>query len=296
MKKDITELYCLIDDFCKVYEEYEKKKLLPSSKQRHRASRMSLSEMLTIMVMFHTSYAKNFKYFYKSDIEYLHAKDFPNALSYNRFVELMPRLFMPLKILLHLLLGEETGTYFVDATTIKACHNKRRYRNKVFAGFAKSGKSSMGFFYGFKLHAIINDKGEFVALKMTKGNVDDRAPIPELTKGLIGKMFADKGYIKQNLFLELYHRGLKMVHGIKKNMANKLMDLKEKILLRKRNIIETVFDYLKNKMNIEHTRHRSPINAFVHILSTLVAYSLKKSKPSIKWGLDIKNIHILIPN
>ena len=296
MKKDITELYCFIDDFCKIYEAYEQEKLLPSNRQRKRDCNMSLSEMLTIMIMFHTSYAKNFKYFYKSYVEYLHAEDFPKALSYNRFVELMPRLFIPLNLLLHLLLGEETGTYFIDATTIKACHNKRRYKNKVFAGFAKSGKSSMGFFYGFKLHAIINDKGEFMALKMTKGNVDDRVPVPELTKGLIGKMFADKGYIKQNLFLELYNRGLKMVHGVKKNMANKLVDLKEKILLRKRNIIETVFDYLKNKMDIEHTRHRSPINAFVHILSTLVAYSLKKSKPSIKWNFDIDNFHALSPN
>ena len=296
MKKDITELFCFVADFCKVYEEYEKQKLLPSNKKRHRDCNMHLSEMLTIMILFHTSYAKNFKYFYKSYIEYLHIEDFPKSLSYNRFVELMPRLFMPLNILLHLLFGEETGTYFIDATTIKACHNKRRYRNKVFSSFAKSGKSSMGFFYGFKLHAIINDKGEIMALKVTKGNVDDRAPVLELTEGLIGKMFADKGYIKQNLFLELYNRGLKMIHGLKKNMANKLVNLEEKILLRKRNIIETVFDYLKNKMDLEHTRHRSPINAFVHILSTLVAYSLKKSKPSINWSFN-DDIHIsLIPN
>jgi len=296
MKKDITELYCFIDDFCKIYSEYEKQKLIPSCKQRNRQCSMNLSEMLTIIIMFHTSYAKNFKYFYKSYIEHLHRDDFPNALSYNRFVELMSRLFMPLNILLHLLFGEETGLYFIDATTIKVCHNKRRYSNKVFAGFAKSGKSSMGFFHGFKLHVIINDKGEFVALKMTKGNVDDRVPVPELTQGLEGLMAADKGYIKQNLFLQLYERGLKMIHGVKKNMANKLMDLKEKILLRKRNLIETVFDYLKNKMDIEHTRHRSPINAFVHIVSTLIAYSLKKSKPSINWGAKHTFLANLIPN
>jgi len=296
MKKDITELYCFIDDFCKIYERYEQQKLIPSCKQRDRKCSMHLSEMLTIIVMFHTSYAKNFKYFYKSYIEYLHKEDFPTALSYNRFVELMPRLFMPLNILLHLLFGEETGLYFIDSTTIKVCHNKRRYSNKVFAGLAKSGKSSMGFFHGFKLHVVINDKGEFIALKMTKGNVDDRSPVPELTLKLKGLMAADKGYIKQNLFLQLYERGLKMLHGLKKNMPNKLMALTEKILLRKRNLIETVFDYLKNKMNIEHTRHRSPINAFVHIVSTLIAYSLKKSKPSINWELKIPPHSMLIPN
>ena len=234
--------------------------------------------------------------FYKSYIEHFYRQDFPNAVSYNRFVELISRLFVPLNILLHLLFGEETGIYFIDSTTIKACHNKRRYRNKVFAGLAKASKSSMGYFYGFKLHAIINHKGEFMALKMTKGNVDDRTPVPELSKGLTGVMAADKGYIKQNLFIELYEQGLKMIHGIKKNMKNKLMDLNEKILLRKRSIVETVFDYLKNKMDIEHTRHRSAINAFVHIVSTLVAYSLKKHKPSINFSYSGSAPISLIPN
>jgi len=296
MHKDITEIFCFIDDFAKLYEENENKKLLPSNRQRHRECTMSLGELLTVMIIFHTSYAKNFKYFYKSYIEHFYRKDFPNAVSYNRFVELMKRLFLPLNMLLHLLFGEENGIYFIDSTTIKACDNKRRYRNKVFAGLAKSSKSSMGYFFGFKLHVIINYKGEFMALKMTKGNVDDRAPVPTLAKGLTGIMAADKGYIKQNLFVELYQQGLKMIHGLKKNMQNKLMDLNEKILLRKRNIIETVFDYLKNKMDLEHTRHRSAINAFVHIISTLVAYSLKKHKPSMNFNYSVTQPSVLIPN
>lgn len=296
MKKDITELYCFIDDFCKIYIEYEKKKLIPSDKQRNRPCSMSLSEMVTIMILYHTSYSKNFKYFYKTYIEYLHKDDFPGVLSYNRFVELMPRLFIPLNILIHLLFGEKTGTYFIDATTIKACHIKRRRSNKVFKGLAAHSKSTMGYFFGFKLHLIINEKGEIMALEMTRGNVDDRSPVLDLTRDLKGTIYADKGYIKQNLFIELYEKGLKMVHGIKKNMKNKLMDLKDKIMLRKRSLIETVFDYLKNKMNIEHTRHRSPMNALVHIASTIVAYSLKSKKPSIKYDFHSAFSDFLIPN
>lgn len=284
MKKDITELYCIIDDFTKLYNEYEKQKLLPSNRKRHQACKMSLSEMLTIMVMFHTSYSKNFKYFYKSYIEYLYKEDF-TSMSYTRFVSLMPRLLMPFTILLHMLSGQATGVYFIDSPTIEVCNNKRRYKNKVFAGMAKASKSTMGYFYGFKLHIVINDKGELIALQITKGNVDDRVPVLQLTKGLEGLLLADKGYIKQNLFIELYNRGLKIIHGLKKNMANKLLNLEEKILLRKRSIIETVFDYLKNKMEIVHTRHRSPINAFVHIISTLVAHSFKKNKPAIKYNM-----------
>ena len=121
--------------------------------------------------------------FTKLTVEYIHKNDFPNGLSYNRFVELMPRLFIPFNVVLHMLFGEETGTYFIDATAIKVCHNKRRYRNKTFAGLAKRGKSSMGFFYGFKLHLVINEKDEFIALKMTKGNVDDRVPAALSNKG-----------------------------------------------------------------------------------------------------------------
>ena len=149
---------------------------------------------------------KTLNIFTKPCIEYIHKDDFPHALSYNRFVELMSRLFLPFNILLHMLFGEETGTYFMDATAIKICHNKRRYRNKTFAGLAKQGKSSMGFFYGFKLNLVINEKGEFIALKMTKGNVDDRVPVPDLTRDLTGFIYADKGYIKQNLFVNLYER------------------------------------------------------------------------------------------
>ena len=190
MHKDITEIFCFIDDFAKLYEQDEKKRLLPTNRQRYRKTSMSLGELLTIMVIFHTSYAKNFKYFYKSYIEHFYSQDFPNAVSYNRFVELISRLFIPFNTLLHLLYGEETGIYFIDSTTIKACHNKRRYKNKVFAGFTKSSKSTIRYFYGFKLHAIINHKGEFMALKMTRGNVDYRTPVPELSRGLIGVMAA----------------------------------------------------------------------------------------------------------
>jgi hypothetical protein len=230
------------------------------------------------------------------EIEGLYKQEFGKVLSYNRFIELMPRLFLPLSILQNLLLGKQTGIYFIDSTTIPVCHNKRRCMNKVFRGLAKSGKSSMGYFFGFKLHIVINHRGELVAIKITQGNVDDRVPVLELTRGLKGKMFADKGYIKQNLFLQLLQGGLKMIHGIKKNMKNKPMILEEKLLLRRRNLIETVFDYLKNKMNLQHTRHRSPVNAFVHILSTLVAYSLKKYKPSLNTDFHYAFSDELIPN
>lgn len=184
-------------------------------------------------------------------------------------------------LLLYSLLTKCKGIGYIDATSLAVCHPKRISRNKVFKGLAELGKTTKGWFFGFKLHVIVDEKGNLTRVKLTKGNVDDRHVVPSMTEGLTGVLFGDKGYISKDLFLKLYKRGLKLVTGLKKNMKNKLMIGYEKIMLRKRPLIETVFDYLKNKLMLEHTRHRSPTNMIIHIISTLIVYQLKPTKPSI---------------
>lgn len=282
MYYNITALFFCLDEFCKCFEEWEKHQLITTGRKRYRRCRMSLSEMLTIMVLFHLSPCKNFKYFYLFHIAHFHKQDFPRLLSYNRFVQLMPRLFVPLCILLQNLFGEETGTYIADATSLPMCHNKRINRNRVFKGLAARGKTTMGWFYGLKLHLVTNHRGSIVAVKITPGNVDERTVLDEMTRHLKGSLYADKGYISQNLFKTLYQRGLKLITGIKRNMKNYLMPMIEKLMLRKRFLIETIFDVLKVHMNLSHTRHRSPTNACVNILSCLTAYQLKENKPKMK--------------
>ena len=282
MKKDILAIFCYIHDFCKFYDKFQEQNRISNGHSRPtRKCSMHLSELLTIMIMYHTSNSKCFKFFYNIELQ-LYTTEFSSLLSYTRFLELIPSLTIPLTMILILLFGQKTGIYIIDSTTIKACHNKRRNMNRVFKGKAKNSKSSMGWFYGFKLHIIVNDKGELISVKFTPGNVDDRAPVLDLTEGLSGLLLADRGYIKQELFEKLYEKGLKMIHGIKANMKNKLLIMKEKLLLKKRNLVESVFNILKNVFEIEHTRHRSAANALVHILSTLVAYSFKQTKPSMK--------------
>ena len=141
----------------------------------------------------------------------------------------------------------------------------------------------MGWFLGFKLHVIINHKGEFLAVHITKGNVDDRAPLLKMADGLMGILLADKGYISKEKFEKFWKKGLHMLVGIRKNMKNYLLPLYNKLLMRKRFIVETVFGVLKQDMGIEHSRHRSPANALVHITSCLVAYCLKNSKPKMRF-------------
>ena len=237
---------------------------------------------MTITVFFHLSGYKNFKQFY-SFLGHYHKKDFPRLVSYNRFLELKKDILLELCHYLISRLKQGNGVYFIDSTSLNICHNRRINRNKVFKNLAQRGKSTMGWFFGFKLHIIIDDKGNLVSANVTKGNTDDRKVLPEITKGLSGKIFGDKGYIGQKWFKKLYSKGLKLVTGARKKMKNKLLTLEEKILLKKRFLIETVNDQLKNICQINHTRHRSPINFLVNLFSGLIAYTHLKKKPSISW-------------
>lgn len=172
----------------------------------------------------------------------------------------MTRVFFKMMMFMKLYaFGKCSGNSFVDSTMIPVCHNVRRYFNKVFKGLAKDGKGTMGWCHGFKLHLLCNDTGKVITFCLTGANVDDReARVWKVfTKDLFGKVFADRGYIKKELFERLFDQGIHLVHGLKANMKNKLMPMWDNILLRKRYIIECINEVLKNKANLVHSRYRS---------------------------------------
>jgi hypothetical protein len=288
----ITEIYCIADDFCKEFDlEIKKHKMLPDDgrKHRNRSCEMSDSEIMSILLFFHFGTFKNFKHYYLHYIGVHLKKDFPKQLSYNRFVAIEHRVFVPMVFFLNVVcFGQCTGITFIDSTKISVCHNKRIKRNKVFEGIAQIGKNSMGWFYGFKLHLVCNDKGELLSFCLTPGNVDDRDPqtLNTLTKKLFGKLFGDKGYISSALFEILFNNGIHLVTGIKSNMKNRLMSFYDKIMLRKRSIIETINDELKNICEVEHTRHRSMHNFVMNLISALAAYSFFEKKPAIRFDIE----------
>ena len=234
MKKDITELFCFVDDFANLYEETMRHHQLTYGQKIKRFTRtpdLKCSEIVTILLLFQQSPLRNFKAFYILLLLNHYKNDFPLLPTYERFVSLMPRTLGLLIVLLSCLFAKSRGISFIDATPLAVCHNKRIFNHKVFQGLATRGKTTKGWFFGFKLHVIINDKAELVRVRLTQGNVDDRTVVPLMTQSLQGLLIGDKGYISQKLFLRLYRRGLKLITGIKKNMENCFMTLHEKILL-----------------------------------------------------------------
>jgi hypothetical protein len=279
----LVELFCDVDDFCQEFlPRWESSQLTSGLKQRRRRGQLSLSEIMTIIIYFHQSSYRTFKAFYNEKVLVNLRSAFPGLISYPRFVALMPRTLGPLGAYLYSLYGPCSGISFIDSTPLAVCHNRRIQQHKVFTGLAARGKTSMGWFYGFKLHLVVNDQGQLLGCQITSGNVDDRAPVPVLAKQLFGKLFGDRGYISKPLFDQLWQTfNVQLITKLRKNMKNQLMTVSDKILLRKRAIIETIIDQLKNISQIEHSRHRSPFNFIVNVLAGLIAYCHQPKKPSL---------------
>jgi hypothetical protein len=286
----IPEIYFLVDEFTKEFEKELSKHVIGNPSKRPPV--MSNSEVMTIMILFHDKGYKCMKHFYVQYVQTHLTQMFPKTVSYNRFTELMQSVNLPLAIFLQTCcMGENTGISFMDSTPIRVCKNKRIKRNKVFKDIAQVGKSTMGYFFGFKLHIVINEKGELLNFVITPGNVDDREPLKDkrFISKLKGKLFGDKGYISSKLAELLFVDGIQLITSIKRNMKNCLMQMSDKILLRKRAVIETVNDELKNICQVEHSRHRSFGNFISNLIAGLVTYSFFSKKPAIKYETEKTN-------
>lgn len=278
---DITELYCYVDDFYQsVREQVHNNMISEDKKSRNRQTMLSISEIVTLVLLFHSSRFRQIKKFYQYVGLFLR-KEFPRLPSYNRFIELMPRSTVFLTVLFESLKGECTGISIVDSTPLAVCDNRRISRHRVFSGSAERGKSSTGWFFGFKLHLIINHLGEILSARLTAGNIDDRKPLVDMVNNVTGQLYADKGYLSNSLKEQLKDMGISLITKVRRNMKAVTNTEFEKAVLSKRSVIETVFDELKNLCQIEHTRHRSINNFVVNLLSGLVAYCLMEKKPRL---------------
>jgi transposase len=243
---------------------------------------------MTLLIAFHQHHYRNFKHFYLDHVCVYWREYFPGLPSYQRFVEWIPSTLLPLCVYLKHCFGQCTGISFMDATALKVCHNRRISNHKVFDKLAARGKTSVDWFFGFKLHLVVNEIGELLNVQITPGNVDDRVPVLDLLESLFGKVFADRGYVSKSLAQKLLEDfGIEFFAKPRRNMKNSLMRLTDKLLSRKRFIIETIIDQLKNISQIEHSRHRSPVNCWVNLLCGLIAYCHQPKKPGLclEWVL-----------
>lgn len=278
----LEEVFCEVDDFCKAFDAQWAAHLVGSGKKpRGPDPGLCDSEIIVLLLVLHGSGYKYLKSFYNGPMGEVLRRYFPGMPCYERFVTLQKRVFVPLMFFMHSRLGRRTGIYYIDSTALPVCHNRRIQRHKTFADLAARGKTTMGWFFGFKLHLVFNERNEIVSLKITPGNVSDTQPVPALTKDLVGKLFGDKGYIGKKLAEELLHRGLALFTRVRKNMKSLPISMIDKILLNRRNMAETIIGKIKTFSSLNLPKHRLPINGFLHILAAVTAYQINPIKPDL---------------
>lgn len=293
----LTRIFCQIDDFCKELNRYAAVNFLPS--QTHRRGPtccLSESEIMMILILFQSSRWRDFKNYYNHFLSTYYKTAFPNLPSYNRFIEIMNRVIFHLILFAQINSGKRTGIYYIDSTCLPVCHIKRSKRHKTFEEIAQYGRTSVGWFFGLKLHLVINDRGELIAFKITSGKKNDAKAGESIMEKLKGLMFGDKGYIGKELFSRLLEKGLKLITRGRKNMKAKVYSSFEKQLLDKRGIIETVINHFKHHYHIWHTRHRSPLNAVTHLMAGVAAYVIEPLKISAIKLLASNNYLTETPN
>src|SRR3954453_23218131 len=240
----LVEGFCQFDDFCQVFFPPWEARLLRQGAQpaRKRGPQAGLaeSEIMTILVLYHSSNFRHFKAFYEGVVLTLLRSAFPKAPCYARFIALTNHVWVPLTVFLLMRMGRRTGLYYIDSTPLPVCHPRRINRYKVFAGLAERGKTSVGWFFGFKLHLVFNHERQIVALTLTPGNVHDTPPVPQWTQGLIGKLFGDKGYVGQGHEHNMRRRDLARMTRVRRNRKRLPVSFLDKALLNGRNIVETI--------------------------------------------------------
>ena len=284
----ILSLFCEIDDFFLAYEKWKATQCLPETidiERRGRRRSLHPSEVMTILIAFHQSGYRTFKHFYLKHVCVYWRTAFPNLVSYTRFVQLQQEVLMLLMDYLSVTLGECSGISFVDSTRLRVCDNKRISSHKVFAGKAERSKTSMGWFYGFKLHLIINDTGDLLDVVLTSANTDDRKPLWGMNPDgqFHGSLYADRGYISKDLREKLRKQDVNLVYKVRKNMDPLEVSVCDEVLLKKRTLVESVIKELKTQTVLEHSRHRSFENFQVNVASALIAYQLSENKPSLNF-------------
>lgn len=283
---DHTELFCLIDDFCIRFKPIYLKNLKDSGViKRCRDAFLELSEIIYLATWFHLSNYRTFKHFI-AFVGFYHRKDFKTLPCYQRINALVAQHAYAIIAFFEALLVKPKldHIHLVDSTPLAVCKNTRINRHRTFRATAGRGKSSTGWFYGFKLHLIVNRACEIVSALVTPGNVADvTALFPLFQRHPVqGKLFGDRGYISEAYKQLLGSRQCEMITRARANMTQPVFSPEDEHYMCQRNLIETVNSQLKDDLGIEHSRHRSWRGYIAHVYASLIAYQCVTTKAKIK--------------
>jgi hypothetical protein len=168
MLERLTEVFCAVDDFCQAFEAQWKPYLLDSgATPRGPKPGLAVSAISTLLLVWHSSRFKYLKNFYHGFAAPFLRQCFPGMPGYEQFVTVQQRAFVPLIFFLLSRLGNTSGIYYIDRTSLPVCDNHRIHRHQTCAGLAARGNTSMGWFLGFKLHLVFNHLNQIVACKLT---------------------------------------------------------------------------------------------------------------------------------
>ncbi len=280
----LCAIYVETDDLLKAFQQWNAQKALGTAAHPTREPELSASEIATILIAYHLSGYKCFEYYYKEYILKRCRSCFPQAPTYQCFVsyeaKVMPLLF--LLLMYKCSQSVRTGYYFIDSKKLEVCHLRREKQHKIFQGFARKGKSSVGWFYGLKLHLVINHLGQIVSFLLTPANTADNnhSVLQHLLAGLKGKCAGDKGYFT-TLFEQFFSEELHLLVKPKRNMKPLPAFEDDVRFLKQRPLIESVNDILTTVCDVEHTRHRNPLHGFANVLAGLIAYQYIPNKPHL---------------
>lgn len=282
----LYHIFDQIDNLLKTMSASLRRKLLSDLRPAGgRPSGLSLQAILAFGIFRYATGVKDVKHYHRKLLSSYSNElgRIPNYGNFNTLVnQATPYVIFLLQWIFYVNKSRQDGFYFMDSTPLKVCENKRIFDHKVCEDLAQRGKSSMGWFFGFKLHVVCDSLGRLVSLLITPGNTDDRKFVLKLLRGLKGLCIADAGYVSKKLMQELYEQGLLLLTDVRKSMK-RLMSETQHALLKQRQRIEGVFSCLKHRLKAEASIARSPLGYLSRCLYACLTFALSKE-------LEMKNL------
>lgn len=278
----LIAIFCFVDDFHEHILTLLRPALIRPHQQHPPLKRRNLSttELVSLALFFQFTGHRSWRDFYKY-IKTHYRQDFPDLPSYRNFVAAMNALSPYAVILLQAFCAlfrqttPATAAKFADSTNLPVCSIKREFSHQVMKLFATKSKTTMGWFYGLRLHVLCNELMQILECRITTATVGERAALESMWNYIFGLIVADAGYLGQEFQTRARSLGKQLLTGARANMK-KLLTKKQHELLQLRQVIETIFSVLKTRLGLGSTLPRSPLGHFARYVWCLAAYQLKQ--------------------